>query len=104
VKDKTKSIAKHVIVGAVMKGVRTAAKIPVGLSKAGKVVQGVVVAQQIYSGTSGIFLETKRHAKMSGKLLACALALNYPFQTQSISLVGFSLGTQVIKSCLKTLH
>jgi len=41
---------------------------------------------------------------MSGKLLACALALSYPFETQSVSLVGFSLGTQVIKSCLKTLH
>ena len=37
-------------------------------------------------------------------MLACALALRMPFKTQTVSLVGFSLGTQVVKSCLKTLH
>jgi hypothetical protein len=37
-------------------------------------------------------------------LLACSLAIGFPFFSQSVSLVGFSLGCQVIKSCLKTLH
>ncbi len=32
-----------------------------------------------------------------------ALALGYPFTNQTVSLLGFSLGTQVIKSCMKTL-
>ena len=41
---------------------------------------------------------------MTGKLLAYTLATLFPFPTQSISLVGFSLGNQVIKSCLKELH
>ena len=41
---------------------------------------------------------------MTGKLLAVALALGFPFTTQTISLIGFSLGSQVIKSTLKTLH
>ena len=36
--------------------------------------------------------------------MAFALATGQPFLTQSVSLVGFSLGNQVIKSCLKTLH
>jgi hypothetical protein len=43
-------------------------------------------------------------AKFSGELLACALAIGFPFYTQSVSLLGFSLGCQVIKSSLKTLH
>lgn len=41
---------------------------------------------------------------MTGKLLAVALALGHPFTTQTISLIGFSLGSQVIKSTIKTLH
>ena len=32
------------------------------------------------------------------------MALRLPFKTQTISLIGFSLGTQVVKSCLKTLN
>lgn len=67
----------------------------------------MAVAKSLYNGvneTKDIFLGAKKHAKLSGKLLACALALNYPFKTQSISLIGFSLGCQVAKSCLKALH
>jgi Protein of unknown function (DUF726) len=36
-------------------------------------------------------------------MVAIALALGYPFSTQTVSLLGFSLGTQVIKSIIKTL-
>lgn len=43
-------------------------------------------------------------AKLTGRLVAISLALGFPFSTQTISMVGFSLGTQVIKSCLSTLH
>lgn len=52
---------------------------------------------------SSLFKKAKNNAKVAGKLLACALALRMPFKTQTVSLVGFSLGSQVIKSCLKTL-
>jgi hypothetical protein len=51
-----------------------------------------------------LFDSTKQMAKFSGELLACSLAIGYPFYTQSVSLLGFSLGCQVIKSALKTLH
>jgi len=51
----------------------------------------------------GSFSEAKANAKKAGTLLACQLALRDPFLTQSVSLVGFSLGCQVIKTCLKTL-
>lgn len=37
-------------------------------------------------------------------MLGVVLALGYPFSNQTVSLIGFSLGCQVIKSCLKTLH
>lgn len=36
-------------------------------------------------------------------MLACALASGYLFRNQTVSLLGFSLGCQVIKSCIKTL-
>jgi Protein of unknown function (DUF726). len=52
---------------------------------------------------SSLFKKAKDNAKTAGKLLACALALRLPLKTQTISLVGYSLGSQVIKSCLKTL-
>lgn len=50
-----------------------------------------------------IFLHAIEIAKKSGKLLAHSLMLQFPFVNQSISLVGFSLGTQVIFSCLEEL-
>ena len=65
---------------------------------------GVMAAATIYNESTNIFMDAKKKAKIAGKMLGCALALSYPFETQSITLVGFSLGTQVIKSCLKTLH
>ena len=36
--------------------------------------------------------------------MACALVAGYMFKNQTVSLMGFSLGCQVIKSCLKTLE
>lgn len=50
-----------------------------------------------------IFLQGIKMAKISGKLLAHSLMLQFPFANQSVSLVGFSLGTQVIFSCLEEL-
>jgi hypothetical protein len=52
----------------------------------------------------GTFNRARINAEKAGKLLACMLALRFPFTYQTVSLVGFSLGTQVIKSCLETLH
>jgi len=49
------------------------------------------------------FLDAIKQAKLTGRLLAICLALGYPFSTQTISMMGFSLGTQVIKSCLSML-
>lgn len=57
-----------------------------------------------FKGIRDLFQDAKKKAKLAGKLLACALALRMPFKTQTVSLVAFSLGTQVVKSCLKTLH
>jgi hypothetical protein len=43
-------------------------------------------------------------AKKSGKLLAYFLCLDYPMLFDNVDLIGFSLGTQVIKSCLTQLR
>ena len=40
---------------------------------------------------------------MSGKLLAHFLMRNESFRGQTVTLVGFSLGTQVCKSCVNRL-
>lgn len=37
-------------------------------------------------------------------MIAIALALGYPFKLETVSLIGFSLGCQVIKSCIKMLN
>ena len=50
------------------------------------------------------FNTAKLLAKKTGKLLGCIFAIGHPFYTQSMSLIGYSLGCQVIKSTLKTLH
>lgn len=50
------------------------------------------------------FKEARFNAKMSGKLLAHFLAShNDTFQGHSVTLVGFSLGSQVSKSCVNRL-
>ena len=51
-----------------------------------------------------LFAECKKSAKLSGQLLACTLAIGFPFYSQTVSIVGFSLGCQVAKTCVKTLH
>ena len=53
---------------------------------------------------STLFSACKRSAKVSGQLLACSLAIGNPFYSQTVSLLGFSLGCQVAKTCVKTLH
>jgi len=50
-----------------------------------------------------LFTNSVKIAKISGKLLAHALMLQFPLECESVSLVGFSLGTQVIYSCLEEL-
>ena len=51
-----------------------------------------------------LFKDAREEAKLAGKLLACCFALRYPFPSQSLSIMGFSLGCQVTKTCLKTLN
>jgi stage V sporulation protein SpoVS len=40
-----------------------------------------------------LFSQAIGNARMSGKIVAIALALGFPFSTQTVSLIGFSLGT-----------
>ena len=44
-----------------------------------------------------------KNAKITGQLLAISLILGHPFSNHTISLVGYSMGCEVIKSCLLTL-
>lgn len=98
--EKGQNIAKGIFGGGV-------GMIAAKAAGAGTAVAGVVTAANVYQGyqdSKDVFLNAKANSKLGGKMLACAMACQYPFETQTISLVGFSLGTQVTKSCLKTLH
>jgi hypothetical protein len=53
---------------------------------------------------SDLFKHCIESAKVCGKMLAYSLVLRYPFKNQSISLIGFSLGTQIIMSCVEELY
>ena len=61
------------------------------------------VGKVVYQESESTFLEAKKTAKLSGKLLGCLLASD-PYKNQTFSFVGFSLGCQVTKSCIKTLY
>lgn len=50
-----------------------------GVGKAGKVVTGVMAAATIYNEGTQVFLDAKQKAKLAGKMLACSLAMSYPF-------------------------
>ena len=50
------------------------------------------------------FMKAIKNAKLSGELLGIAISLGLICANQTISLSGFSLGSQVTKSCLETLY
>ena len=54
--------------------------------------------------TRKTFLKMLKLAEQYGKLLAHLLILQFPFINQSISLVGFEVGAQVVYSCLEELQ
>ena len=50
-----------------------------------------------------VFLESKKKAVISGKLLALIIKSNKFFENRQINLVAFSLGNHVVKNCIKEL-
>jgi len=54
--------------------------------------------------SSELFLKCRQKAKNAGKILAIFLACNQEFNNCQINLVGFSLGCQVVKYCIKELE
>lgn len=68
------------------------------------ILSGVLWSIDIAKKVEKLFKEARLIAKETGKILAIALANGWPFIKQTVSLVGFSLGGQVIKSCIKCLH
>ena len=50
------------------------------------------------------FIDSSSKAALSGKILAFILASKVFFQFQTVTLVGFSLGTHVTKNCIKQMY
>ena len=68
------------------------------------ILSGVFWSIDIAKKVEKLFKEARLIAKETGKILAIALANGWPFIKQTVSLVGFSLGGQVVKSCIKCLY
>ena len=62
------------------------------------------VANKMILHSSDLFLNCKKNAKYCGKILSLFLSCNEEFNNCQINLVGFSLGCQVVKYCLKELE
>ena len=95
--QKLKINPTSVIAGGLKGGVQGMA---MGLLKSVVSKDNLVTAVQTVSATKDAFLVARDNAKITGKILAHYFALAPEFQTYSLSLIGFSLGTQVIKSCI----
>eukprot|EP00345_Euplotes_harpa_P009651 CAMPEP_0168350864 /NCGR_PEP_ID=MMETSP0213-20121227/21443_1 /TAXON_ID=151035 /ORGANISM="Euplotes harpa, Strain FSP1.4" /LENGTH=337 /DNA_ID=CAMNT_0008361433 /DNA_START=564 /DNA_END=1575 /DNA_ORIENTATION=+ len=50
------------------------------------------------------FMDNWEMSKVYGKILAHALLIHFPFINQSVSLIGFNIGAQILYSCLEELH
>lgn len=68
-----------------------------------KKIAAVLQVVETIKSSREVFTHAISIAEISGKILAHALMNQFPFRNQSISLLGFSLGSQVIYSCLKEL-
>jgi len=58
----------------------------------------------VLSNYSKSFVDSSNKAALSGKILAFILASKLFFKFQTITLIGFSLGTHVAKHCLKQMY
>ncbi len=78
----------------------------------GKTVINVVTSSYLsivndvkgYANASNSFLRARQTAKTCGKFLAHLICSRKFYKLQTINLVGFSLGSQVIKSCIKEIY
>jgi hypothetical protein len=72
------------------------------------IITGLTVGARLLASMAASYMinfnDAIKGAKLTGMLIGISLALGYPFSTQTISMIGFSLGTQVIKSCLSMLY
>ena len=48
-------------------------------------------------------MNANNYAEQTGKLLAYSLITDFIFKNKSVSLIGFSMGTEVIVNCLDEL-
>jgi hypothetical protein len=97
-----KSIAKELIafVGDLLLPARS-------LGKVVRIIKHIIIAKHLQEPVREIhslFQQKRVTAKLTGAILAFSLVLNPAFHGKTISLTGFSLGCQVAKSCIKTLH
>ena len=86
--------------GALMGGMKGLAA---GLLNAENIMTVMETVSNTGQETAVMFKKARENARLTGKILGHYLALGLQFDSYSISLIGFSLGSQVIKSCLNTI-
>lgn len=74
-----------------------------GIAKSLLTVENLKSVKQTFDDGTGLFKKARENAKLTGKILGQFLAHNFHFDSYSVSLIGFSLGSEVIKSCVNTI-
>ena len=75
-----------------------------GIVKGLASVENARTVMGAYQDSKSLFSKARDNAKMTGRILGHFLACNPLFDSYSVSLVGFSLGSQIIKSTLSTIY
>ena len=65
---------------------------------------GTLIGTGIVSSLFPLFIKSIDNARMAGDLIALAISLGLIFPNQTFSLAGYSLGSEAVKSCIKTLY
>lgn len=66
--------------------------------------QGKVIENIDKYRTNNLFIKTKKNSKFYGKFLAYIISSQKIFKNKCISLIGFSLGCNVVKYCIKEMN
>ncbi len=65
---------------------------------------GVTYASILLKRKVSKYSKYAEYSKQSGHLLGLAIALGLVFPNQTLSFVGYSFGSEAVKSCLQTLY
>jgi hypothetical protein len=83
---------------------------PIALVRAAAIGVTAINVYKKIEGSDGIimliegFKQSFEKSKLTGKIIALAISLGIIFPNQTLSLIGFTLGAEAVKSLIHTLY